>query len=264
MPASILTCPPPALSLTDREVFREQGFLVVRGMFAPAEMAMVSMEAERLLGQDHLKDTNNIRCRWQNHIETGECLFETFDPVADISPVCDRLARDPRLVDLLSTLYGEPAQLFKDKLIFKPPGAKGYDLHQDYIAWPNFPRTFVTAAVAIDPCGKENGATEVFPGYHHHGCLSPEDGDYHTLPPGTVVDSSGVFLELEPGDVAIFGCFVPHRSAPNRADGWRRLLYLSYNAASDGGDQRDAHYAEFHAWLKTKYAEYGKHETFFR
>jgi hypothetical protein len=264
MPVSVLTGPPPALSLADREVFREQGFLVVRGVFVPAEMAMVSMEAERLLGQDDLKDTNNIRCRWQNHIETGECLFETFDPVADISPVCERLARDPRLVALLSTLYGEPAQLFKDKLIFKPPGAKGYDLHQDYIAWPNFPRTFVTAAVAIDPCGKENGATEVFPGYHHNGCLSPEDGDYHALPPGTVNDSSGVFLELEPGDVAIFGCFVPHRSAPNRSDVWRRLLYLSYNADSDGGDCRDAHYREFHVWLKGKYAEYGKHETYFQ
>jgi hypothetical protein len=264
MTASVLTDPSPTLSLADREAFREQGFLIVRGVFAPAEMAMVSMEAERLLGRDDLKHTNNIRCRWQNHIETGECLFETFDPVTDISPLCDQLARDPRLVGLLSALYGEPAHLFKDKLIFKPPGAKGYDLHQDYIGWPNFPRTFVTAAVAIDPCAKENGATEVFSGYHRCGCLSPEDGDYHPLPPETVDDSSGVFLELEPGDVAVFGCFVPHRSAPNRSESWRRLLYLSYNADSDGGDQRDAHYAEFHAWLKTKYAEYGRHETYFR
>lgn len=252
------------VSAADREAFDRDGFLVVRGLFAPFEMMAVAVEAERLLGRDELKHTSNIRCRWQDHVDTGACLFETFDPVADISPVCESLARDPRLVGLLSGLYGEPAHLFKDKLIFKPPGAKGYDLHQDFIGWPGFPRTFVTAAVAIDPCGRDNGATEVFPGVHRRGYLSPEDGEYHSLPAGSVEESAGVFLELDPGDVAVFGGFVPHRSAPNRSADWRRLLYLSYNAASDGGDRREAHYAEFHAWLKGKYAQYGKPDTYFR
>jgi hypothetical protein len=41
-------------------------------------------------------------------------------------------------------------------------------------------------------------------------------------------------------------------------------LYLSYNAASDGAEQREKHYAEFHLWLKDRYAEYGKTNTFFR
>jgi ectoine hydroxylase-related dioxygenase (phytanoyl-CoA dioxygenase family) len=254
----------PTVSAAQRAAYDRDGFAVLRGVFSPAEMAVAAMEAERLYGRDDLKHTNNIRCRWKDHAGTGECLFECFDPVADISPICAQLARDPRLVGPLSDLYGEPARLFKDKLIFKPPGAIGYDLHQDYISWPGFPRTFVTAAVAVDPCGKDNGATEVFPGYHSRGYLSPEDGDYHAVPAGVVDESAGVLLELKPGDVAVFGCFVPHRSAANRSDQWRRLLYLSYNADSDGGDRRDAHYAEFHAWLKTKYGEYGRHDTYFR
>jgi ectoine hydroxylase-related dioxygenase (phytanoyl-CoA dioxygenase family) len=191
-------------------------------------------------------------------------LFETFDPVIDLAPVCKRLAHDPRLLGVLAALYGEPAHLFKDKLIFKPAGARGYDLHQDFIAWPGFPRSFVTAAVAIDPCGPDNGCTEVSPGLHRQGCLSPEDGDYHSLPPETVAGTAGILLELEPGDVALFGCFTPHRSAPNQSEGWRRLLYLSYNAHSDGGDRRARHYEEFQAWLRVKYAEYGKHNVYFR
>ena len=40
--------------------------------------------------------------------------------------------------------------------------------------------------------------------------------------------------------------------------------YLSYNALSDGGEQRESHYAEFHEWLKDRYAERGKTNTFFR
>ena len=66
------------------------------------------------------------------------------------------------------------------------------------------------------------------------------------------------------GDVALFGCFMPHRSSPNRSGDWRRLLYLSYNADHDGGDRREAHYREFHAWLRVKYAEYGKTDVWFR
>ncbi len=154
--------------------------------------------------------------------------------------------------------------LFKDKIILKPPGAKGYDLHQDYIAWPGFPKSFITVAVAIDPSSAANGCTEVFPGYHKAGYLSAADGDYHALPPECVDERKRVYLELEPGDVALFGCFTPHRSTANRSDRWRRLLYFSYNADSDGGDSRTQHYEDFHSWLPKKYAQYGKHDTYFR
>jgi ectoine hydroxylase-related dioxygenase (phytanoyl-CoA dioxygenase family) len=238
--------------------YTDQGYLILRGIFHADEISAAITEAERLAQRSDLIDTRNLRCRWQPHCNDGECLFETFDPVIDIAPVCARLARHPRLLSALGELYGEPAHLFKDKLIFKPPGARGYDLHQDYIAWPSFPRSFVTAAIALDPCGLDNGCTVVYPGLHRKGCLSLVDGDYHSLPLDLVDETTAIPLELQPGDVAVFGCFTPHRSAPNASERWRRLLYLSYNADSDGGDCREQHYREFLGWLRKKYAEYGK------
>ena len=89
----------------------------------------------------------------------------------------------------------------------------------------------------------------MFPGYHQQGSLSAEDGQYHELPPDAVDESVVCRLVLEPGDVAIFSGFTPHRSAPNRSGRWRRQLYLSYNQRSDGGEQRAKHYDEFHRWL---------------
>jgi ectoine hydroxylase-related dioxygenase (phytanoyl-CoA dioxygenase family) len=244
--------------------YHADGFLVVRQVLDADRVDELGTEAERLRGRLDLIDPNNIRCRWQNHVTTGECRFDCFDPVIDLSAACERTARDPKLLEIVGALYGEPACLFKDKLIFKPAGALGYQLHQDYISWKSFPTTFLTVIVAIDAADASNGATEVFPGYHRQGCLSPRDGGYHQLPDDAVDSSTGVVLELAPGDIAIFSGYTPHRSGPNRSDQSRRLLYLSYNASSEGGDQRDAHYAEFHQWLQARYAEYGKTATFFR
>jgi ectoine hydroxylase-related dioxygenase (phytanoyl-CoA dioxygenase family) len=253
-------------SLTNRQIdgYHADGYLVLRGVFEPAEVAVLSFEADALLSRDDLIDVANIRCRWQDHTATGECLFDCFDPVIDLAPVCRRVASDERLLGPLRSLFGDEAHLLKDKLIFKRPGAKGYGLHQDYISWKEFPDSFTTVIVAIDATDAFNGATEVFAGYHAQGCLSPRDGDYHELPPGAVDESRGVVLDLRAGDVAIFSGFTPHRSGANLSDGWRRQLYLSYNAGRDGGELREAHYRQFHQWLKEKYAQYGKTGVYFR
>jgi 2-aminoethylphosphonate dioxygenase len=146
----------------------------------------------------------------------------------------------PGWLDVVGALYGEPACLFKDKLIFKAPGTPGYALHQDYISWKSFPTTFLTAIVAIDAADAANGATEVYAGYHQEGCMTPKDGQYHQLSDEAVAPARSVVLSLEPGDVALFSGFTPHRSAPNRSLQPRRLLYLSYNALSDGGESAPA------------------------
>lgn len=244
--------------------YRQQGFVVCRGVFAAEEINELATEADDLLKRTDLIDMQNLRCRWQKHVDGSDCVFETFDPVIDLGPVSRRIAYDSRILDILAQLYGEPARLFKDKLIFKPPGAFGYDLHQDYIAFPDFPRSFLTVLVPIDAADLKNGCTIVYPGYHQQGCMSAEDGDYHALGNDSVDHNRAVPLELLPGDIAVFTGFTPHRSAPNHSTGYRRQLYLSYNATSDGGDFREPHYRIFLEWLEKKYAEYGKTGVYYR
>jgi ectoine hydroxylase-related dioxygenase (phytanoyl-CoA dioxygenase family) len=253
-----------ALSVEQRHFYHEQGYLTLRDFFPLPLLAEAADEADALLRRHDLIAVENLRCRFQTNVHTGACTFETFDPIIDLSPLCARIAADSRLLAVLATLYGEEACLLKDKLIYKPPGVKGYGLHQDWIAWTAFPRSFLTVLVPFDRADADNGCTEVFPGYHKNGSLSQEDGNYHELPLDRIDETRGVNLELEPGDVAIFGGFTPHRSAPNRSGRWRRQLYLSYNKLSDGGPQRDKHYDEFHRWLRVKYAEYGKKSLYFR
>lgn len=246
------------------DFYHEQGYLVLRDFFPPALIDEAAEEASALLQRHDLIAAHNLRCRFQVNVHTGAREFETFDPVIDLSPLCARLAADAGLLAVLAALYGEEACLFKDKLIFKPPGAKGYGLHQDWIAWPGFPRSFLTVLIPFDRADGDNGCTQVFPGYHKNGPLTPQDGRYHELPPEQIDEGRGVNLELERGDLAIFGGFTPHRSAPNRSPRWRRQLFLSYNKLSDGGPQRDKHYREFHRWIRAKYSEPDRENLYFR
>ena len=106
-------------------------------------------------------------------------------------------------------------------------------------------------AIAIDSFDADSGGTELIAGRHRDGFFGREDGKYHPVPPEHVAGARVVPLDLQPGDAAFFGCFVPHRSAPNRGRRSRRGLFLSYNARSDGGAQRDRHYAQFHDYLRS-------------
>jgi ectoine hydroxylase-related dioxygenase (phytanoyl-CoA dioxygenase family) len=247
-----------------RDTWQKDGFVVARGLIDPADIRRAANDADRVHAE-HAKliDTKNIRCRWQDNVFTGECQFDAFDPIIDLSPACGKLARDPELLSLLAELYSDQACLFKDKLIYKPAGAKGYSLHQDWIAWERFPKSFLSVLVPLDPADEDNGCTIVYPGYHQAGPLAPADGDYHELPADAVDEDRAVPLTLEPGDVAVFSGFTPHRSNPNLSDRPRRQLYFSFTRYADGGELRDQHYRDFHEWLKIKYAQYGKTETYF-
>jgi 2-aminoethylphosphonate dioxygenase len=248
-----------ALSNDQLQTWREDGCLILRDFFPMKEIEAAATEADRLLERHRaLISPQNLRTRFLPNVVTGEFQFECFDPVIDLSLTLHGLAVDSRLLAAIGALYGEEACLFKDKMIYKPPGVKGYDLHQDYTSWDSFPHSFLTVVIPLDAVDRENGCTEVFPGYHKNGLLAPPGKPSYPLPPEVVDESRAVPLILNPGDIAIFDGFTPHRSAPNRSNGWRKQFFPSYNKFSEGGHQRPQHYAEFREWLKEKYEEYGK------
>src|SRR5262249_23190718 len=157
---------PGGLAERRRVSYEEEGFVVVRGLLDPATVGQAREEAVALLGRHDLISTRNLRCRWQTNVGSNECQVATSDPIIDLPPACRALTEDGGLLDVLAGLYGEPACLFKDKLIYKPPGCPGYALHQDWIAWPDFPRSFLTVLVPLDATELANGCTIVYPGYH--------------------------------------------------------------------------------------------------
>ncbi|HVX11778.1 MAG TPA: phytanoyl-CoA dioxygenase family protein [Pirellulales bacterium] len=249
----------------DLQGLRERGYHIERGLFDRDEVAELQCEADRLLTLTDLISRDNARCRWQPHYESGEMLFECFDPYFDISPFFAEFSQHPKLLEMVYKIYGEPGHVCHNQLIYKPPGSKGYDLHQDYIGWPIFPKSFHTVAIALDPSDEETGCIEAYAGCHQDGLLTPADNAFHHLSADRFVGKPCARLELEPGDAAVFGCLLPHVSGPNRSrDRWRRTLFYCFNAASDGGDMRLAYYEYYHQWKRDMAVEYGKPVLEFR
>ena len=88
-----------------------------------------------------------------------------MDPVVDVSNVCRALSSDERLLGLVRQIFNDDALLFKDRLIYKMSGVRGYQIHQDYSWWQEFPEDLINVAIAIDGADAENGALELFTGH---------------------------------------------------------------------------------------------------
>ena len=241
-------------SLSSEQVafYRDQGYLILKAVFDSQIIKSIQNDADRLLNNSDIVFPENIRCRWQESNTPGTPL-EALDPIIDLSPATHKLAYDDFLIGSIAQLLDETTYLFKDKLIYKLPGSSGYTLHQDYITWAEFPKTCTIALVALDPSDEETGCLELWPGWHKYGYLSPENGEYNTIPDSWMEGKQSIMAPLQPGDVMFFNCLLPHRSAPNRSDRARRHLYLSYHGASDGGEQRDEYYRLQMDWFKEKF-----------
>jgi ectoine hydroxylase-related dioxygenase (phytanoyl-CoA dioxygenase family) len=146
-----------------------------------------------------------------------------------------------RMIDAVAELLGEPAVLFKEKVNFKLPGGDGFKAHQDAQAgWNRYAGFYVTALVSIDAATLENGCLEMAAGWHDKGLIGDE---WTPLAGATLDDIEFVAYPTAPGDAMFFDSYAPHRSAANLTESPRRVLYVTYNRASEG-DHRARYFAD--------------------
>lgn len=233
------------LSNEQLQTYKEQGYLVLRGVFSEAEAKVMQQECDNLLTLSDYTNPKNIRAGYK-HYANGEQKIERFDPVHDISPVYAALVKDERILAPLRDIYLDEPLLFKDKLIFKLPGANGYSMHQDAAWWQGFPMEgLVSVMVAIDGASTENGGLELFAGYHERLLSTP--GELRNLNAEEIAGidkDAGAIVETNPGDVIIFHSYTPHQSGPNLSNRSRKQLFLTYTPAKNG-DLYKAHYQHY-------------------
>jgi 2-aminoethylphosphonate dioxygenase len=219
---------------------RRDGYLVVRN-FVNANLL-----AELLQWTAQLQSAPEVSGRhWVYHEDSvstpGQRVIQRIENFCPYHAGFDRFIRDGALARWTGALMDGPVVLFKDKINFKMPGGAGFKAHQDQQAgWSVYAPLFVTAMVTLDAATLENGCLEVAPGRHREGLIGEQ---------WKPLEEQGLNLEpvpTAPGDVIFFDSFVPHASKPNLTDSPRRILYITYNLASEG-DHRARYFADKHA-----------------
>jgi ectoine hydroxylase-related dioxygenase (phytanoyl-CoA dioxygenase family) len=233
------------------------GYLVARGFFGAAEMARILAWTEAL---QHAPEQRGSH--WVYHeaslVDPARKVIQRIENFCPFHEGFDHLVREGRVAAWTAGLMGGPVVLFKDKINFKMPGAPGFKAHQDQQAgWGVYAPLFVTAMVSIDPATIENGCLEMVPGRHKEGLIGEE---WAPLDEGAM---DYVPVPTAPGDVIFFDSFAPHASKPNFTDEPRRILYLTYNLATDG-DHRARYYADKFASFPPDIERDGSREYVFR
>ena len=217
------------------EEFKSTGFLVIRKLYDEEKMKEITAWTEEVTNYPE-KPGHVMMYFEQSKLEPGKRIISRIEDIEPFHKGFSELFMRGDIQKVTSQLFDDDALLFKDKINFKMPGADGFKAHQDVQAgWDRYAKLHITALVSVDASTVENGCLEIANGYNNDGLIGEqwapleEDGlDYVALP-------------TEPGDAVFFDSFAPHRSKPNLTNEKRRVLYVTYNAASEG-DQRKQYY----------------------
>ncbi|WP_158299570.1 phytanoyl-CoA dioxygenase family protein [Paenibacillus antri] len=232
------------LTYEQLQSYNDTGYLVLRNVFTEEEVRLWRAECDRLLSLKEYVDPLNLRVAYRK-AQNGERMIEKFDPLLDVSPVFGHLFQDERILTPLRDIYLDEPLLFKDKLIFKLPGNTGYTMHQDAAFWHGFPyEGLISVMVAIDGATKENGALELFPGYHDKFRQKETLRNFDEEEIAQIDASKGVIYDTNPGDMILFSSLTPHQSGTNTTQSSRRQLFLTYSPSKNGRLYK-AHYQHY-------------------
>ena len=228
--------------LSDKELsdYRRDGFVVVRGMYSPAEIRALSDRIDAF--STRKPEFGKQMVYWEDSLlEKGKRVLSRIEKFTDYDEGLKELVCDSRMTGRAADLLGDRPVLFKEKINFKLSGGGGFTPHQDIQpGWDEYAPFFLSALVTVDNSTVENGCLELAAGHHTRGLIGrkwqPLEGE----------ELRGIEFKhypMAPGDVAFFDCFVPHQSKPNLTPEARRNIYLTFNRAADG-DHREKYFTD--------------------
>jgi phytanoyl-CoA hydroxylase len=224
--------------LTDAQhaAYRNDGFIVVPGVFSQAEVAELRATTDdfvrasaRVAANDEifdLEDTHSAAAPRVRRIKAPHAHHEIYK----------RASRHPAVVAILAELWGT-VRFDTGKLNMKSAGyGAPIEWHQDWAFYPHTNDDLAAVGIMLDDFTMENGPMMVIPGSHlgpvydHHGPDGRFCGAMDPADPG--VDYAKAMPCLgKAGSITIHHVRAVHGSATNFSGAERRFLLYQYRAA---------------------------------
>ncbi len=240
-----------SVSVDEYIKFRRDGFLVVRNLVSPAEVAELRRHTDDLMQGKLPEQTQEMSAG--STPQSGTAVQGLEAPPAHLSPdekaqyflrihmlhrqleLHERYLLHPRVLDVLEVLTGPDILALQSMLFLKPAGKPGQGWHQDSFYIPTHPDTLCGAWIAIDDADEMNGAMWMAKGSQSEPVYPPHDGNGAGDTIDGIAHVSGVsnpddahndlakiadrydqlLVSAKAGDVVFFGGHVLHRSKKN-------------------------------------------------
>ena len=225
------------LSPEQIDFYRENGYILVKGLLSPEEAAAYRQETHDLAAR--LSTHRNMDATWGS---AREAVPEAKDTkimhchnVQFYSAAFSKLLVNDRLTSVASDIIGSPnVQLHHTKMFIKPP-EKGspFPMHQDAPYFPHDRHSMIAVILHFDSAPIEKGCVRVVPGSHKLGILEHNrEGGWH-LPFEEYPIASAVPCEAEPGDALFFSYLTIHGSGVNVSQEARTTLLIQMRDPED-------------------------------
>jgi hypothetical protein len=228
------------------EDFRRDGFVVVPGLLSADELRRYGSAVDEAVGRRSKGDTRTLaqKSRYEQSFTQCQNLWEDSEGVRP-------LTFHPLLAETAARLLGVGAvRLWHDQALYKEPGGRETDPHQDQPYWPIVETNTITAWIPFDGSTLETGAMGYLPGSHRLGVrefvniftVDGDEGDGGVLGREELAGIEPVFVEVPPGAVAYHHGLTFHLAGANRTGTVRRVHTVIYFAdGSTRGEGRFPH-----------------------
>lgn len=227
------TDPAAALRPEHVERFQRDGFVVVEGLLTPDELERYGTAVDAAVAARNAGDTREVSDKTLYEQSFIQCMnlwtdHETVKP----------LTFHPVLGEVAARLLGtDGVRVWHDQALYKEPGGRETDAHQDLPFWPIRPAAQVTAWIPFGGCPRGHGAMAYVPGSHAIGLnkfvdishtLQPEP--YRVLEDPAIRGVEPVWVEAPPGAIVFHHSLTVHLAEPNASEAMRRVLCIIYFA----------------------------------
>ncbi len=211
-------------------MFHENGYLLLRGLFDPDEMAGLLAFAKSdaaLIAESYVRPDAS----------GGETRLALRNDLDDNS-LYTALVRADRVAGTMRGLLGDEVYHYHHKMMLKEPRVGGaWEWHQDYGYWYHngclYP-DMGSCLIAVDQATRQNGCLQVLGGSHRIGRIDHIKIGGQTAADPTRVQAAVerhplVYCEMDPGDALFFHGNLLHRSDKNESALPRWSLICCYN-----------------------------------
>jgi ectoine hydroxylase-related dioxygenase (phytanoyl-CoA dioxygenase family) len=222
--------------------FRREGFVVVPGLLSADELRRYGAAVDEAVAKRSSHDTRTLaqKSRYEQSFVQCQNLWED-------SPDVRPLSFHPRVAGTAAGLLGvDTVRLWHDQALYKEPGGRETDPHQDQPYWPIVETDTITAWIPFDGSTLENGAMGYLPGSHRLGVREfvniffGEQED--PLARSELAGIEPVWVEVPAGSVAYHHGLTFHLARPNATGTVRRVHTAIYFAdGSTRGEGRFPH-----------------------